>query len=374
MSALIFQFPAQLKEFFCSYRVLQISLFSGLNLLCRTLVVKQKFRRSLRLSLVAVLTALVVAACGNNPKVSNRDTAPAKMNSSCQVVQHKLGETQICEQPQRIIALDPHVLDLMLSLGVQPAGYAEVNYLASKNSGDIIKQIPYLGSYVTSNPISVGTREQPSLEAILRLEPDLILRDWPNSSLYAKLSKIAPTLFFRNEPDKYQWQQGLLTLGQVLEREQRARQVIEEHNQRIATARSELRSLTRDSEVLLLSMSGSERIEVFADETFAGALLQDLGFKLVTPEGLQASSSEIPISLETLPQLNSDRIIVMASGQSNVEKIEKVWQQNPILRSQPAFQAGQVYFVDYQLWSRIRGPIATKLIIKQIRSLFLEPN
>ena len=130
MSALIFQFPAQLKEFFCSYRVLQISLFSGLNLLCRTLVVKQKFRRSLRLSLVAVLTALVVAACGNNPKVSNRDTAPAKMNSSCQVVQHKLGETQICEQPQRIIALDPHVLDLMLSLGVQPAGYAEVNYLA----------------------------------------------------------------------------------------------------------------------------------------------------------------------------------------------------------------------------------------------------
>ena len=384
MSALIFQFPAQLKEFFCSYRVLQISLFSGLNLLlslfsglnllCRTLVVKQKFRRSLRLSLVAVLTALVVAACGNNPKVSNRDTAPAKMNSSCQVVQHKLGETQICEQPQRIIALDPHVLDLMLSLGVQPAGYAEVNYLASKNSGEIIKQIPYLGSYVTSNPISVGTREQPSLEAILRLEPDLILRDWPNSSLYAKLSKIAPTLFFRNEPDKYQWQQGLLTLGQVLEREQRARQVIEEHNQRIATARSELRSLTRDSEVLLLSMSGSERIEVFADETFAGALLQDLGFKLVTPEGLQASSSEIPISLETLPQLNADRIIVMASGQSNVEKIEKVWQQNPILRSQPAFQAGQVYFVDYQLWSRIRGPIATKLIIKQIRSLFLEPN
>ena len=374
MSALIFQFPAQLKEFFCSYRVLQISLFSGLNLLCRTLVVKQKFRRSLRLSLVAVLTALVVAACGNNPKVSNRDTAPAKMNSSCQVVQHKLGETQICEQPQRIIALDPHVLDLMLSLGVQPAGYAEVNYLASKNSGEIIKQIPYLGSYVTSNPISVGTREQPSLEAILRLEPDLILRDWPNSSLYAKLSKIAPTLFFRNEPDKYQWQQGLLTLGQVLEREQRARQVIEEHNQRIATARSELRSLTRDSEVLLLSMSGSERIEVFADETFAGALLQDLGFKLVTPEGLQASSSEIPISLETLPQLNADRIIVMASGKSNVERIEKVWQQNPILRSLPAFQAGQVYFVDYQLWSRIRGPIATKLIIKQIRSLFLEPN
>ena len=116
------------------------------------------------------------------------------------------------------------------------------------------------------------------------------------------------------------------------------------------------------------------RSEVFADETFAGALLQDLGFKLVTPEGLQASSSEIPISLETLPQLNSDRIIVMASGKSNVEKIEKVWQQNPILRSLPAFQAGQVYFVDYQLWSRIRGPIATKLIIKQIRSLFLEPN
>jgi len=330
------------------------------------------------LIIIVFLAALALSGCGGNAP-QNGAANPEKIasdSSECQVVKHALGETEICEQPQQTVALDPHVLDLMLSLGVQPAGYAEDRraLVSSPNSGEPVVEIKYLGERVTSNPIHVGTRQQPSLETILRLKPDLILKDWPDSSLYTKLSKIAPTLFFRYEPDQYQWQQGLLILGQVLKREQRARQVIEEHNQRIATARSELRSLTRDSEVLLLSMSGSERIEVFADETFAGALLQDLGFKLVTPEGLQASSSEIPISLETLPQLNADRIIVMASGQSNVEKIEKVWQQNPILRSQPAFQAGQVYFVDYQLWSRIRGPIATKLIIKQIRSLFLEPN
>ena len=329
-------------------------------------------------TVIVSLAAFTLSACeGNAPQNGTANTEVISSDSSeCQVVKHPLGKTQLCGQPQQTVALDPHVLDLMLSLGVQPAGYAEDRraLVSSPNSGEPVVEIKYLGERVTSNPIHVGTRQQPSLETILRLKPDLILKDWPDSSLYTKLSKIAPTLFFRYEPDQYQWQQGLLTLGQVLEREQRARQVIEEHNQRIATARSELRSLTRDSEVLLLAMSGLDRIEVFAGETFASDLLRDLGFKLVTPEGTQVNSSEIPISLETLPQLNADRIIVMASGNSSVKQIEKAWEQNPILRSQPAFQAGRVYFVDYQLWSRIRGPIAAKLIIKQIRSLFLEPN
>jgi len=329
------------------------------------------------LIIIVFLAALALSGCGGNAP-QNGAANPEKIasdSSECQVVKHALGETEICEQPQRVVALDPHTLDLLLSLDLQPIGYAETRYVASENLGGSIKQVPYLGKYLESSLTHVGTRQQPSLETILRLNPDLILKNYgADQSLYTRLSQIAPTLLFRDGSNNYQWQQGIRTIAQVTNREQRAQQVIKQHNQRIARARSELKSLTRGSEILLLAMSGLDRIEVFTGETFAGDLLRNLGFKLVTPEGIQANSREIPISLETLPQLHADRMIVMASGNSRVKQIEKVWQQNPILRSQPAFQAGQVYFVDYQLWSRIRGPIATKLIIKQIRSLFLEPN
>lgn len=325
---------------------------------------------------IVTLAAFALSACGGNAP-QNGAVNPEKIasdSSECQVVKHALGETEVCGQPKRVIALDPHVLDLMLSLGVQPVGYAEVDraLVGKVESGEPMTQIKYLGERVTSNPTNVGTRAQPSLETILRLKPDLILKDYANqSSPYARLSEIAPTLFFRDGSENRQWQQGLRAIAQAMNREQRAQQVIEQHNQRIARARSELKSLTRDSEMLLLAMSEPDRIEVFARETFAGDLLHDLGFELVTPEGVQAGSREIPISLETLPQLNADRIIVMASGNSRVKQIEKAWEENPILRSHPAFQAGQVYFVDYQLWARIDGPIAAELMIEEIRELLL---
>ncbi|WP_289500775.1 hypothetical protein [Gloeocapsopsis sp. IPPAS B-1203] len=56
-----------------------------------------------------------------------------------------------------------------------------------------------------------------------------------------------------------------------------------------------------------------------------------------------------------------------------MSQVEKIWQQNLILRSLKASQNNQVYFVDYQLWGRIRGPIAAELMIEQIQTLLQRP-
>lgn len=292
------------------------------------------------------------------------------------MVQHDFGKISICGQPQRVVALDPHALDLLLSLGVQPVGYAEYRpaLVGSPKSGEQMVEIKYLGDRITSNPTYVGTWDSPSLEVILRLKPDLILGRLYDRSLYANLSKIAPTLFPFDDFDNDEWQRSLLTLGKAMDREQRARQVMREHNQRIATARAELESSIHDSQVLLLSMSGLDSIEVFTDETYAGSLLKELGLQLVIPKHLQATYGQINISLETLPQLDADIIIVMASADNTVENAKRQWFQNPILRSLSASQAERVYFVDYQLWSRITGPIAAELIINEVRELLLQPN
>jgi len=71
--------------------------------------------------------------------------------------------------------------------------------------------------------------------------------------------------------------------------------------------------------------------------------------------------------LKILPQLDADISIVTTFDQ--MPQVEKIWQQNLILRSLKASQNNQVYFVDYQLWGRIRGPIAAKLMIEQMQVL-----
>ncbi|PIG94161.1 iron-siderophore ABC transporter substrate-binding protein [Gloeocapsopsis sp. IPPAS B-1203] len=309
-----------------------------------------------------LLFCCFTSACDRTPNPLIQST-----NTSCQEIQHEFGQTQICETPQRVVALDPRSLDLLLSLDVQPIGYAEdARVLLKTPQFGATIDVKYLGDRITTNPVYVGTWQAPSQESVLKLKPDLILLGYGGEqSLYMNFSQIAPTLPL-SQSDRH-WQEDLLTLSRVMNRAQQAQQVIQNHNQRIADTRAKLKAVAKQ-QLLLLSISGLDSIEVFTEETFAGNLLTELGFELVVPP-LPVRYGAIPISLEILPQLDADIVIVMASGDSTVSQIQKLWEQSPVLRSLPVYQANQVHFVDYHLWSRITGPIATELITKQLQQI-----
>ncbi|HEY9907591.1 MAG TPA: iron-siderophore ABC transporter substrate-binding protein [Thermosynechococcaceae cyanobacterium] len=323
---------------------------------------------------LATLVVFSLSGCGSRTVQQPVSDALTHSGAACHSIQHRLGVTRACEPLQEVVALDPHALDLLLTLGIQPVGYAEDRraLVGSPNSGEPTVQIKYLGDRLTRSPIHVGTWQSPSLETILKLKPDLILgRIQP--SLYATLSQIAPTLPLA-WVEQSRWQDSLLTLGKVMHREAHAQKAIEHDQQQIAIARTDLKSVAQRSKVLLLAMSAMNQIEIFTGDTYAGDLLRQLGFQLVIPEDLSVQQRGINISLETLPQLQPDLIIVMASGNSSVEDIAQTWWNNAILRSLPASQTQRVYFVDYQLWSRIEGPIAAELILNQIRTLLRAPK
>lgn len=324
--------------------------------------------------LIVAIAGLWLVACGSNgpPKTPSESVSPSK---DCQTVAHDWGETQICGQPRRIIALDPHALDLLLALGLEPIGYAEDGraLTGTPESGQPAIAVKYLGDRLNTLPIHVGTAQSPSLETLVKLNPDLILGRFYSRSQVEMLSQIAPVLFpFQSDSERDRWQTSLFSLAEVVGRQPQAARVIQQHEERIARAKATLKPVSQGQKVLLLSMSGIGSISAFIDESFAGELLQDLGFQLLIPEQLPITNGEILLSLEVLPQLEPDLIIVMASGNSRVEQIKSLWQEHPILRSLPATHNHQVYFVDYQLWSRITGPNAAELIIEQIQDLILK--
>ena len=219
----------------------------------------------------------------------------------------------------------------------------------------------------------IGISQSPSLETILMLQPDLILgRLWGGAD-YQALSKIAPTLLPLEEETPDYWRTRLQLLGQALQRQEQAAAALAAYDRQIRQAQANLADYQGKS-VLLLSMSGLEHIGIFDEETFAGHLLEAVGLSLLVPSGEVAVSSELMTSVEILPQLNPDVVIVMASGDSQVEQIKALWDEHPILRSHPAYLANQVYFVDYQLWSRINGPIAAELVLAEIQAILLPGN
>lgn len=329
-------------------------------------------------SLFLPLLLSTLPACQSH--VSDLSSPPSSLSvqvsnthPSCTIINHEWGKTELCERPERIIALDPHALDLLLSLGIQPIGYAEDSraMVGAPELGQTVAGVKYLGERLRQPPIHVGTWETPSLETMLRLKPDLILSSYLDQSQYKTFSQIAPTLLPNTDwSSPKQWQENLLILGQVLDRSEKAQQVIDAYHQTIKTANAELAPIEQRT-VLLLSMTGLDYIGIFNHETFAGGILEELGFALVVPEHLVATYGEMVISLETLPQLKPDLIIVMASGNSRVDQVQQVWESHSVLRSLPSYQNQQVYFVDYQLWSRIQGAIAAELVIDRVREMLL---
>ncbi|NEQ86603.1 MAG: iron-siderophore ABC transporter substrate-binding protein, partial [Moorea sp. SIO2I5] len=106
---------------------------------------------------------------------------------------YQMGETKVCGQPQRIVALGPYLLEHLLALEIQPVAYADHIAFHQGEYDNPSKQIPYLGSYIKEPIANVGLAYTPSVEAILKVKPDLILSLSDNKDQYQTFSQFAPT-------------------------------------------------------------------------------------------------------------------------------------------------------------------------------------
>ncbi|AFZ28908.1 periplasmic binding protein [Gloeocapsa sp. PCC 7428] len=316
------------------------------------------------------LIPILIAACHlNQAPTTSYNTAST---TQCRSINHEFGNTQICRQPQRIIAYDPGSLDLLLALGVEPVGYTGFSQVVpnSLKAGEAINEFGYLSDRITTSPTYIGNYSSPSLETILKLKPDLILitYSYGDRTQYDQFSKLAPTLALSG--GDFPWQQRLLTLAQVLNREPQAQQVLARYQQKVAAAKAKLEPISRNNKVLLLYFARPDHLPISTDKIFAGALLQDLGFQLVIPQRTIDVDGVIRgVSLEVLPQLEADIIIVMAGGSEGIRKVKQLWNQNPLL--QAVSNDVKLYFVDGYLWAFLDGPIAAEQIIDNVQELLL---
>lgn len=332
----------------------------------------KRYQRFIQFSLLFILALFLVVACSQN---NARNVSTTSNGDACQRVLHDLGETQICGQPQKVVAIGPHMLDILLSLGVQPAGYAEIEPFKSPVFDNPVKQIPYLGDHVKSKPLNIGRRGEPSLETLIKVKPDLILGENFGQEYYAEISQVAPTLLFRGS-HKDQWQKSIEAISLALGRQQQANQAIAKYNQQLTATRKQLADVVTANPRLLLLASNDlkEYIDVRTGADYTGGILQDLGFQLVTPPNLATKAELNQISLEVLPRLNADSIIVLvwsANFPYDLDKVKQEWNQNQLVKDLPASRNQRVYFVDYHLWSNIRGAIAAEAILKQAENLLL---
>ncbi|PZD72620.1 Fe(3+)-citrate-binding protein YfmC [Acaryochloris thomasi RCC1774] len=334
-----------------------------------------------------VLLGHSISACQPTPEQDTPRNAAS--SADCRVVQHELGETKICGQPQRIVVLGPYVLEPLLALKVQPIGFADHITVHQGAYDNPEQQIPYLGRYITQPLMNVGQAYTPSIEALLKAKPDLILGTVDgNTDQYETLSKVAPTVLL----EWSETEESLQTIAEAVDRSEQAEQLLTETERRVTTARERFASLVATHPKLLL-LSSSDLREINLGNSGHGlcrSLVSKLGFQLISPPEFdnKKEDARVQISLEGLTQLDeADSMVLLGSNfsppkatgsttefeASQITDLKQMWQKNAIAQSLKASKTGRVYFIPAYLCLGLPGPIGTELYLEELKQQMLSP-
>lgn len=288
------------------------------------------------LVIIAVLAIAILTITGiwHESKQSSKP-----VSSPCRIVQHTMGEACIPLNPQRIITLDsPTLVDVLALLNTKPIATAEYE-------GELSASY-FKGKVEGIQPIS-SIDGQINLERILLLKPDLIIGEsGVSQAIYQQLSKIAPTIFLPWQEISYNWKQRFQEFAVMFDQVEVCNQRMSDYDRRVEALKqilSERYQHIRAS--VLYVVPGS--FYVALKDSFSGSILSEVN---LLPSYPATDSSHLPISEETLPEIESQVLFVLQYRKPGVSERFTQLQQHPLWSELKAVQLNQVYSIDDMVW------------------------
>lgn len=310
-------------------------------------------RRFLGLPATAAAIAAAVALAGCGAPMGPSDAQAA---GETREIVHAMGTTRVPVQPKRVVVLDTDKMDTALTLGVKPVGAAR--------AGELTGWPTYFGADATQGVKEVGTLQEPNLEGIAALAPDLILGSkFRQEKYYDELSKIAPTVFTENVGKP--WKENFLLDGEALGKGKEARDLLAAYEARAKALGAKL----GDAAALKVSVVRfmPTEIRLYGPESFSGIVLADVG--VGRPERQLLADKDDRrfdrISPERVSEADGDVIFVAAYGEKAAAAQAAVT-AGPLWLSLGAVRAGRVHVVPDETWMTGIGVTAAGKILDDL--------
>jgi iron complex transport system substrate-binding protein len=281
------------------------------------------------------------------------------LHASERTLDSAYGPLKLSGTPQRVVALGDSALDAALSLGVQPVGT-----LASRGGDDVPDYLKAKAGQIAL----VGSVREPNLEAILRLQPDLVLASGDLSrELYAKLSLMAPTVVPTGNALQ-NWRETYMTYAQALGMEEQGQQRIAEIDKRSA----ELRQRLPQGQQISVVRWNPQGPVIMSSHLFVGQLLSNLGLRANELAAAQAQKPHSDVlSLENLSRINADWIFLATLNPDGRKALDDASKQ-PAFTRLKAVAEDHVVTVDGQIWSSSSGYLAAQQVLDDVEKALLD--
>jgi iron complex transport system substrate-binding protein len=278
------------------------------------------------------------------------------------MVKHGIGETCVPNHIERVVTLYTSPLASILALGIKPVGITPA-------TGALDEFPPYLQDKVIGIEIVANVNDEPNLEKILQLKPDLILGWDFHEKVYPLLSQIAPTLL--SQPNRKsdrgdEWEEYLSFIGQAIGKKAEAQNILARYHKRIADLRTELGEKYADKTISVAHISHEFGMEAYASNSFPGSILSALKLQRPETQGviIQDDGRIESISTERLDLIDGDILFAINFSEDDKEMLEN-FLKKPLWNKLQAVLKDQIYPVDGWTWV-ISNPLSANAVIDDL--------
>ena len=282
------------------------------------------------------MTAMMFVGCASNG-TANED----KTTENTVTVTDVRGDVEIPADPQRIVDLSGNS-DILSILGYDVVG------TANSDAYDYTKFPSYLEETLKGAEIlGYSMQDTMDVEAVMNLNPDLIVISTVQEKMYDALSESAPTVMIQLEA--LNWKDDVRALGKVFGKEDVANEWIANYEAKAKDAGDKIKAKYGDDTTYLSFLASGGQFFVFDGAGFGDVLYKDMG--LAKPEGMpeQTDISLPVVTYEGLAAIKADYIFAIATDEDLAQlEANSIWNNLPavkngnvvVLESSPYFNQG----------------------------------
>lgn len=275
------------------------------------------------------------------------------------LIAHAMGEACVSEDVQRVVVLEWSYVEDVLALGVMPVGVADID-----GYNNWVKIEPQLDSTV----VDVGTRQEPNLEVIASLNPDLIIApSFRVANNYEALRAIAPILVFDAYPTEISHYDEMLntftTIAFALNRQSQAESVLSQMQAYFASANQALVDAGRANETFILAQtflhSDVPTFRLFTDNSLAVQVLTQIGLTNAWDDAPQ-QYGYTTVNFEAFVDIGDTNFFYIAQPDYQSTLVA-----SPLWTALPFVSSDHVYWLGGDVWL-FGGPLSMQVLIDTV--------
>ncbi len=234
-------------------------------------------------------------------------------------------------EPRRLVTLEWLATEIALLLGERPIGVADLDgyrrWVSIQNDG-------------LADAIDVGGRQQPSMEALNRLRPDLILSSAQRHLvLEQQLSEVAPTRLLDDQPQDGDLLAAVYTAtkaaGEALGRSEAANGLLADFDTKLTDIAADLVGSKLGGQPVLVAqpLPGVPRLRIFTSNSAVMRMFVRAGFTAALDLPAEPSGFST-IGLEGLAALDGKSRLILLADEAPAElQNSALWPMLPVVAS-----------------------------------------